>query len=46
VCALREATGCQAEQDDRFKVFGADRDGDDLTMVVVLEAGVLVVTLF
>jgi hypothetical protein len=44
--ALREATGCEAEPEDRWKVQGADRDGDELTVVVVLEAGVLVVTVF
>jgi hypothetical protein len=30
----------------RWKVFGSDGDGDELVLVVVLEAGVIVVTVF
>jgi hypothetical protein len=45
-CALTGATACHAEPKERWRVDGRDRDGDDLTVVVVLEDGVLVVTLF
>lgn len=45
-CALRDATRCESEPQERWRVYGVDRDGVDLVVVVVLEAGVLVVTLF
>lgn len=44
--ALKEATGCAFQAPDRWRVSGPDLDGDSLTAVVVLEAGVVVVTLF
>ena len=44
--ALTTAQSCQAEPDDRWKVPGVDTAGDDLTVIVVLEDGVVVVTLF
>lgn len=45
--ALMNATSCAVgQQRDRWEVVGTDLDGDDLKLVVVLEAGVLVVTLF
>jgi hypothetical protein len=43
--ALSGATKCVADA-DKWKVTGPDLDGDDLTCVVVIEGGVLVVTLF
>ena len=45
VHALKHATTC-APSDAKWKVTGPDLDGDDLTAVVVLEADVLVVTVF
>jgi len=44
--ALREATACRASERDRWRVEGKDLDGDDLTVVVVIEDGVVVVTVF
>jgi hypothetical protein len=45
--ALETATGCEAEPDERWKVTGGvDLDGDPLGAVVVLEDGVVVVTVF
>ena len=44
--ALATAQSCRAAPEERWRVEGKDRDGDDLTVVVVLENGVLVVTLF
>jgi hypothetical protein len=44
--ALMGANRCVGEQPDCWKVTGPDREGDPLTILVVLEAGVLVVTLF
>lgn len=45
--ALRNATDCakQAES-DRWRVKGPDLDGDELEVVLVIEDGVIVVTLF
>ncbi len=43
--ALMGATACVADA-DKWKVTGPDLDGDDLTCVVVIEAGVVVVTVF
>jgi hypothetical protein len=36
----------QVQDGGRWKVFGNDRDGDELVLMVVLEAGVIVVTVF
>ena len=45
--ALMTGTSCHAEAGERWRVEGGrDRDGDELTAVVVFEDGVLVVTLF
>lgn len=44
--ALLHATTCEAEPPDRWKVPSADRDGDVLTIVVTIEEGVIVVTVF
>ncbi|HET8539761.1 MAG TPA: DUF4258 domain-containing protein, partial [Anaeromyxobacter sp.] len=43
--ALCSARTCHAEADERWKVTGQDLDGEDLTLVVVIE-DVVVVTLF
>jgi hypothetical protein len=44
--ALANATRCEAASEGRWKATGPDLDGDALTVVVVLQAGVLVVTMF
>jgi hypothetical protein len=44
--ALKTAPECVAQENGRWKVPGKDLGGDDLTAVVVMEGGVLVVTLF
>jgi hypothetical protein len=44
--ALRNATGCAAGDADRWKVTGPDLDGDSLTAVVLIEDGIVVVTVF
>jgi len=44
--ALVTATSCEARPEDRWKVAGVDTAGDELTAIVVLEDGVVVVTLF
>ena len=43
--ALMGATSCQADR-EKWRITGPDHDGDLLTCVVVLEDGVLVVTVF
>ncbi len=43
--ALANATKCIADA-EKWKVTGPDLDGDDLTCAIVIEAGVLVVTVF
>jgi hypothetical protein len=44
--ALAGAHSCRAQPQERWRVEGRDEDGDELTLVVVLEDGALVVTLF
>ncbi len=44
--ALANAGFCKAQPQTRWKVFGSDRDGDELVLIVVLEAGVVVVTVY
>lgn len=44
--ALVTATICQAQPEERWKVTGLDTAGDALTVIVVIEDGVVVVTLF
>jgi len=44
--ALSNASACALQPNGRWRVEGADPDGDDLTAIVVLEDGLVVVTLF
>jgi len=44
--ALARARGCKAADQGRWKVFGDDRDGDELILVVFIESGVVVVTVY
>ncbi len=44
--ALVNACSCAHQQDGKWKAEGTDLDGDDLTIVVVIDDGLLVVTLF
>lgn len=45
--ALRKATYCRHQpKNDRWKVQGPDRSGEELTVIVVLEDGILVVTVW
>lgn len=44
--ALVNAKICTLQANGRWRVEGPDMDGDGLTSVVVLEAGVVVVTVF
>jgi hypothetical protein len=45
--ALMSATGCQPEPDEHWLVTGGrDRDETPLALVVVIEDGIIVVTLF
>jgi hypothetical protein len=44
--ALAQAAACTEAESGRWRVTGNDLDGDELTAIVVLENGVLVVTLF
>ena len=44
--ALVYAADCELEEDDKWRVFTSDMDGDELQVIVVIEAGVVVVTLF
>jgi len=44
--ALTSATRCSAADKGRWKLTGRDRDGDELTVVIALEDGVVVVTVF
>lgn len=44
--ALVKARDCREQTEGRWKVLGPDLDKDDLTMVVVVEDGVVVITLF
>jgi hypothetical protein len=47
ISALRGAKHCASGNEvDRWKVTGPDLDNDDLTVVVVIEADVIVVTVF
>lgn len=45
-CALVSAATCKDQGDGTWKVPSKDTAGDDLTAIVALEDGVLVVTLF
>lgn len=44
--ALINATSCLPDEDETWKVIGPDVDGDDLKLIVVVEEGVLVVTVW
>ena len=44
--ALMSATTCRGQADGKWKVAGPDMDGDTLDLVVFLDDGVLVVTVF
>lgn len=44
--ALVNARSAEAKDDGKWKVEGSDLDGDDLTVIVVIDDGVIVVTLF
>lgn len=44
--ALVTARDCSSQPDERWTVVGEDTLGDELTVVVVIEDGVVVVTLF
>ena len=44
--ALMTAARCRQQPNGRWRVESADLDGDELTVIVVIEAGVIVVTLF
>jgi len=44
--ALTKATHCALQSNDRWRVLGADLDGDALEVIVVIEDGVIVVTVF
>jgi hypothetical protein len=44
--ALLTASRCRAQPDDRWRLDSEDLDGDDLTLVVFVDDGVLVITLF
>lgn len=44
--ALVSAEACKAQPQGTWKVVGPDMDGDSLTLVVAIEEGVLVVTVF
>ncbi len=44
--ALVGARSCSFQEGGRWKVRGSDRDGDELVLVIVLDAGVIVVTVF
>ena len=46
VSALKAGRSCRPEPHERWKVVGPDLDGEDLAVVVVLEDGVVVVTVF
>lgn len=44
--ALLNANKCQVQENGRWKLQSWDLDGDDLTLIAVVDDGVLVITLF
>lgn len=44
--ALLNANQCQIQANGRWKLQSWDLDGDDLPLIVVVDGGVLVITLF
>lgn len=43
---LRHATGCVVQANGRWKLTTTDLEGDELTLIAVVDDGVLVVTVF
>ncbi len=46
ICALSNGRECCADGAGKWKVFGPDLDDNELSVVIVFEFGVLVVTVF
>lgn len=46
LCALKKAADCTEQEDETWRVNGPDMEGDELTVIVVIESGLLVVTVF
>ena len=46
VRALCHASECHAEADERWRAFGHDLDGERLEIVVVIEDGLIIITLY
>lgn len=44
--ALVTAASCEREEAEKWRVRSSDLDGDELQLIVVIEQGVIVVTLF
>jgi pentatricopeptide repeat protein len=44
--ALASSTACVLQENGRWRVEGPDLEGDTLTLIVVVESGVLVVTVY
>jgi hypothetical protein len=44
--ALARAEECVAQQGGRYRVQGRDQDGDALCLIVTVEDGVVVITVF
>ena len=44
--ALLNATQCRVQENGRWKLASCDLDGDDLTLIAVVDDEVLVITLF
>ena len=44
--ALVNASRCKLQPNGRWRVDGKDLDGDDLTIIVIIRDGVIVVTVF
>jgi hypothetical protein len=44
--ALVRAFHCSAQENGRSKVEGPDVDGDDLTVIVLIEDGLIIVTVY
>jgi hypothetical protein len=44
--ALGNATRCRCGNDDRWNVVGPDLDGEELTVIVIVESDLIVVTVY
>lgn len=44
--ALLNATQCRVQENGRWRLVSCDLDGDDLTLIAVVDDEVLVITLF